>query len=303
MDDLDFSQLGGPPSVPKAPSAASAAAAKMPAYDAALAVRFFRIAGEEESFSAGKRLFAENEKAEGMFSKGTRIYLLLEGQIALTLNGKPLHLILPGEIFGELALIANAPRSATATALKASRVLALDEKRFLTSLQQLPEFAPMLVGVLTEQLRRVSERLLSRQAGNIPVRENGGGLSPEELAGLRRLLGNPAPTPMRAGDTLVSKGALGAYMYVLTAGRVAVDLEGRTVERIGAGECFGELALVGPTSRAANVVVETEGAWLPLTRQSFLAVVKAQPATGLALLRTLSARLQHLNRLSGNPAN
>jgi CRP-like cAMP-binding protein len=36
-------------------------------------------------------------------------------------------MVLPGEIFGELAAIADLPRSATATARKNCRALALDE--------------------------------------------------------------------------------------------------------------------------------------------------------------------------------
>jgi CRP-like cAMP-binding protein len=43
------------------------------------------------------------------------------------LKDKPLEMVLPGEIFGELAAIADLPRSATATARKHCRVLALDE--------------------------------------------------------------------------------------------------------------------------------------------------------------------------------
>lgn len=300
MDDLDFSQQAAP-QPPAAPAAAkSVAVAPPPAYDAKLAARFFRIAGTEEIVAATTCIFAENTRPSGgFFSKGARIYLLLEGQVALTLNNKPLHLVLPGEIFGEMALISDAPRSATATALKKSRVLALDEKSFLVALAREPEFALMLVGTLAAQLRRGFERLLANKTDPLPPRAGGRGLSDEQLIALRHALGDPLPTPMRAGEAIVNKGALGMFMFVVTAGQVAISIDDMVVEHIGAGETFGEMALLGPTSRAATATVETEGAWLPVSRQAFLDVTRAQPAIGIALLRSLSERLQHLNTQLG----
>ena len=197
MDDLDFSHLApaAPPAatVPAAaPAPAPLTATQIPArpaaptHDPQLAMRFFRIAGEEESFEAGASVFAEGEKPSGMFAKRARMYLLVEGQIALTLKGKPLYMILPGESFGELAIISDAPRSATATAFKKSRVLSLDEKRVLTSLPQAPEFALQLVSGLSGQMRRSIEKLLAAKSGALVPRLGGSGLNADQLTKLRQ---------------------------------------------------------------------------------------------------------------------
>ena len=292
-DDLDFSNPA--PAKPAAPLAAPPARAEALPYDAQLAGRFFRLAGEQETFEAGATVFAEQEKAAGFFSRRARMYLLVEGQVALTLKGKPLHLVLPGETFGELAIISDAPRSATAKALRKSLVLSLDEKRFLASLPQEPEFALMLVGVLATQMRRGIERLVAAKPGALVPRAGGAGLDPEQLGKLRLGLGDPMPTPMRAGDTIVNQGAMGVYMYVMMSGRVAISVDGTLVEQIGAGETFGEIAMLGSTARGATATAEADGAWLPVPRDAFIKIVRAHPVVGIALLRSMSERVQHLN--------
>jgi len=297
MDDLDFLQPAQTPAQP-APAPKPALAEPSP-YDPRLALRFFQIAGEAETFPAGAGIFAEQDKTGGFFAKGARIYLLLEGEVALTLKGKPLSLVLPGEIFGELAVISEAPRSATATARRNSRVLSLDEKRFLASLQQLPEFAFMLIGIMAQRLRHSIDRLLSLRVAPAAPRRGGGSLSQAMLADLRRAMGDPTPTPMKAGDTIVTKGAVGVSMFVLVAGRASIALGDRVIETIGPGETFGETALLGPTARAATVTAATDGAWLPISRDNFLQTVKTHPNFGIALLRSMSERIQYNNALIG----
>lgn len=298
MDDLDFSHLApAKPAATPAPLTATQIPAKPAAlpHDPQLAMRFFRIAGEEETFEAGTSIFAEGEKPSGMFAKRARMYLLIEGQIALTLKGKPLYMMLPGETFGELAIISDAPRSATATALKKSRVLSLDEKRVVTSLAQEPEFALQLVSNVAGQLRRSVEKLLAVGKGSMVPRLGGSGLNADQLDKLRHTLGDPLPTPMKRGETVVSQGATGVNMFVLLSGRVTIGVNGVPVEQIGSGETFGEVALLGSTTRAATAMAEDDGAWLPVNRDAFLKIVKAQPTVGLALLRSMSERVLHLN--------
>lgn len=297
MDDLDFLQPPPSPAHP-APTPKPALAEPSP-YDPRLALRFFQIAGEAETFAAGAGIFAEQDKAGGFFSKGARIYLLLEGEVALTLKGKPLSMVLPGEIFGELAVITEAPRSASAIARKNSRVLSLDEKRFLSSLQHVPEFAFMLIGIMAQRLRHSVDRLLSCKVIPASPRQGGSGLSTDMLADFRRAMGDPTPTPMKAGEAIVTKGAVGVSMFVLVAGRVSVALGDRVIETIGPGETFGETALLGPTARAATVTAATDGAWLPISRDGFLQMVKTHPAFGVALLRSMSERIQYNNALIG----
>jgi len=299
MDDLDFSGTPPAPAAPPAPAPADTSRKSEPVslYDPKLALEFFRIAGTQEQFPAGKQIFVEEEKAGGFFSKGARIYLLLEGDVALTLKGKPLELVLAGETFGEMAAIADIPRSATATARKNCRVLALDEKQFLQSLQQMPEFALMLMSVMAQRLRRSVARLAAAKKTSVAVLDHKNTLDKKMLAELQHELGNPSPTFAQAGANVVTKGAVGACMFVVTQGRIAISIDGLVIEHVGPGGVFGEMALVDRSGRSASATAETESAWFLIARQDFLSMIKSKPAFGIALLRSMGARVQHIGNL------
>ena len=295
MEDLDFS---GKPAAPAPKPVAKPTPPAEPAslYEPRLALEFFKIAGTLEQFPAGKQIFAEDEKTGGFFSKGARIYLLLDGDVALTLKGKPLELVLPGEIFGEMAAIAEVPRSATATARKSCKVLSLDEKGFLQALQQMPEFALMLMSVMAQRLRRSLAKLAGAKT-KVPALDQRNSLDKRILAELQHALGDPVPTVANPGQTVVTKGAVGACMFVVTKGRIAISVDGTVIERVGPGGTFGEMALVERAGRAATATAETESAWLLIARDAFLSMVKSKPAFGIALLRSMAGRVQHIGSL------
>lgn len=303
-DDLDFLGMAARPLAPAAPASAPASASasaptgarteELPAeplpYDPQLALRFFQNAGNQETIAAGTRIFAEGDQS-GLLSK-SRVYLLLEGEVSMTLAGRPLAMMLPGETFGELAVISDAPRSASATARKNSRLLSLDQKQFLASLKQVPEFALMLISMMAERLRRSVEKLIATGAAAAAPSARAQGLSRVDVADVAHIIGKTAPTPMKAGDALIAKGALGAMMFVLVQGQVAVAIDGRVVETLGPGAIFGETAMLGKVRRGASVTAQTDGAWLSLTKNDFLKLVATNPAIGVALLRTMSERIR-----------
>jgi CRP/FNR family transcriptional regulator, cyclic AMP receptor protein len=299
MDDLDFSGKSKTP--PPAPSAkATSPGEPVSLYVPRLALEFFKLGGTLEEFPAGKQVFAENEKASGFFSKGARIYLLLDGEVALTRAGKPLELVLPGEIFGEMAAISETPRSATATARKNCRVLSLDEKQFLHALQRMPEFALMLMSVMAQRLRRGVARLAAAKKTAVEVLEQKNTLNQKMLDELQHELGDPVPAAAAAGKTVVTKGALGACMFVVTTGRIAILVDGTVIEHVGPGGAFGEMALVDRSGRSATAMAETESTWLLIGRNEFVEMVKTRPAFGVALMRSMSARVLHIAKLLGS---
>jgi CRP-like cAMP-binding protein len=293
MEDLDFSAK--PTSRPEAVARATAqVAAQSPLYQPAIALEFFRSAATIEEKPAGKPFFSENEKAGGLFSKSARMYLLLEGEIGLMIRNKFFGVVKPGDVFGELAVIAGLPRSATAMAKINCRVLSLDEKQFHAALEKKPEFALMLMSSMVQRLRQSIAKLgASRPAAGAPA-ERSDILDRKTLAGLQSELAAQEPARFPAGKVIMSAGAVGAFMYVVLEGHVAISVGNDVVERVGPGGIFGEIALVDRAARAASATAETDCSLLAINRNDFIKLVKAEPAFGASLLKSIAVRMQQL---------
>jgi CRP-like cAMP-binding protein len=94
---------------------------------------------------------------------GDTAYLILEGEVSVrkfTENGElELARLGPGDIFGEMCLVDEKPRSASVIAERASRLKEMRRSEFLSSFQHDVHFATSLLRVLFERLRETSARL------------------------------------------------------------------------------------------------------------------------------------------------
>jgi CRP-like cAMP-binding protein len=285
-DDLDFTGSM------RVPAAKPAAPAPAPLYIPAVARAFFESAGKEESFAPGTVIFAENEKASRLFLKRDKMYFLLEGNVALLAKGTPIGAPKVGEIFGELAAISDSPRSATAVAKSACRVIALDDKGFAQALSKKPEFALMMLGTMIMRLRAMIARLTGVPSAS-EVKDSRVVFDKALLATMVKGLGEQAIVRYDKGKIIMVAGQAGALMYVVVEGRVAISIRGALVERVGPGGVFGEMALVDQSPRAANAVAEGDSALLAINRNVFLNLVKSEPAFGIALLAATAERLRN----------
>ena len=283
MDDLDFSKPAGAPK-PAAPASA-------PIYLPAIARAFFESVGKEEAIAAGTVFFAENEKASRILLRRDKMYLLLDGQVGLAAKGRAFGAVKVGEIFGEMAAISDSPRSATALAKTPCRVIALDDKQFIAALQKKPEFALMMLGTMIQRLRGMIARL-----SGVPTATGSGKESSvfdkKTLASLQAGLGHQATVRYERNKVIMVAGQIGAFMYIVLEGRVAISIRGAVVERVGPGGAFGEMALVDQSPRSANAAAETDCALLAINRNVFLNLVKSDPSFGISLLSAMAERLR-----------
>jgi CRP/FNR family transcriptional regulator, cyclic AMP receptor protein len=282
MDDLDFS---------KGPGTAKPLAPIAPLYSPAVARAFFESAGREEHIAAGTVLFSENEKASRFFLQRAKMYYLLEGEIELVAKGKPVGSPKVGEIFGEMAAISDSPRSASAIAKTACRVISLDDKGFAAALAKKPEFALMMLGIMILRLRAMISRL-SGAPSSAAIKESR--VFDKALLGtMVKGLGEQAIVRYDKDKVIMVAGQAGALMYVVSEGRVAISIRGAVVDRVGPGGIFGEMALIDQSPRAANAIAETDCALLAMNRNVFLSLVKSEPAFGIALLSAMAERLRN----------
>ena len=99
------------------------------------------------------------------------------------------------------------------------------------------------------------------------------------------------------GELIVEEGRTGNGMYAIISGNVeAVKALGtaqeRTVNRLGTGEVFGEMALLGEWPRTASVRAVDEVECLGIDRWVFLTQLERHPQLGIRLLQILAQKLR-----------
>ena len=267
----------------------------MSAYDPAVAQEFFKGAGKPEGVAKGATIFEEHEKAKGLLFKSHRMYLLLEGEVELVAKKKVIGTVGKGQIFGEMASITQAPRSASAVAKSECRVIALDDKQFQKGLRDQPAFALMLMSMMIGRLRETIEKLEANETlSAASAIEESVVFDPKRLGELVAGMTDDPPAYFDRGKVIVREGQTGLRMYVVLKGNVAVSVTGRVVERLAPGGVFGELALLEQAPRLASVFAETDCEVLPVNRNAFLQLVKMSPEFATSLLARLAERLKIL---------
>jgi CRP-like cAMP-binding protein len=98
--------------------------------------------------SAGKTLFKEGEIGDTM-------YMIKEGKVELLVKGGAVEVVGPGGILGEMALIDQKPRSATAIAQTDCTLLPVKQDQFFSMIQQTPSFAIKVMRMMCDRLRRM----------------------------------------------------------------------------------------------------------------------------------------------------
>jgi CRP/FNR family cyclic AMP-dependent transcriptional regulator len=86
------------------------------------------------------------------------MYVVKEGEVDLLVGGAAVETVGPDGIFGEMALVDNLPRSATARAKTACKVAPISEREFQFMVDETPFFALKVIRVLARRLRAMNER-------------------------------------------------------------------------------------------------------------------------------------------------
>jgi len=101
---------------------------------------------EEVDLPAGRVLFKQGDTAQELF-------IIVSGEVRVERDGAVLNLCGPGEIFGEIALVAGGPRTATVTCVTDCRLLVLGRREFHSLMDEFPGLKMRVLETLARRVR------------------------------------------------------------------------------------------------------------------------------------------------------
>ena len=116
-------------------------------------VDFSHLVGPEvptRNYGKGAAIFREGDR-------GDEFFVVVRGEVEIRSGNRLLERLGKNSIFGEMALIDDAPRSATAVAKTDVELVPISEKQFLFLVSQTPFFALKVMRVLARRLRATNK--------------------------------------------------------------------------------------------------------------------------------------------------
>lgn len=224
-------------------------------------------------------------------SEGVEAYLLARGLLSVVREreegSSALATLGPGALFGEMALVSQAPRAASVTALTPAHVFAASR----STLEALTAREPAIGRALgTFCHHRMVSNLMRHSAI----------LSAVQPSQRSELVTRFTSRTFAPGQVLVQQGEEGGRLYLLASGVVEVrgrDAEGDpvTLAQLSAGDVVGEISLVLRRPATADVVALYTTVALELSREQFHEAIQEHP-TLLAELYEIATRREDETR-------
>jgi CRP-like cAMP-binding protein len=95
-----------------------------------------------------------------------------------------------------------------------------------------------------------------------------------------------------AGDTVALEGEGGLMFFVVESGEASVEVQGEEVGKLGAGDYFGEIALIDRRPRTATVKAVSDLRTFGLPVFVFRPFVESRPQVAWKLLEAMADRLE-----------
>lgn len=115
-------------------------------------------AAQERMFSAAQEIFREGDPGDGL-------YVVVEGLVEIsgvinTEQRQVLTQVAPGGVFGEMSVIEQLPRSASAIAVMPTRVLFISRAEMQSLIERAPALAAALLQLVSHRLREFNQHYL-----------------------------------------------------------------------------------------------------------------------------------------------
>ena len=189
--------------------------------------------------------------------------------------------LVSGDYFGELGLLADAPRSATIRAAGTLNVIAFDAVTFL--------------GVIAEQVLifRIVRSQRHKDSGAIRIHELGL-FSDMPLQDLPVILRDAEERHYPASTTIFEQDDPGDRFHIILDGRVEVIRDGNVIASLHTGEFFGETALLFGCPRTATIRATAPTVVWSIGRDSFERVVRHSLLDNTRNRQTVLSRLRKI---------
>jgi CRP-like cAMP-binding protein len=214
---------------------------------------------EVRDYASGERILQEGDR-------GGSLFVIVHGRVQILVEQphRDLAQLADGAFFGELALLTNFPRSATAVALLPTQLLEISRELVGDIVRRSPE-------VLKTLLRFFRDRLLDRLLGSSPLFSS---FAPDEA---RKLSDQFLFLELEPGMRLIVEGERAPGLFVLLCGEARVVRGAVELARLGPGDVCGEMSLLTRAPASATIETRTKCWALELPREHFQEVVLGYP--------------------------
>jgi len=216
---------------------------------------------------------------EALFHRGdvaVSMYVVAEGELTVEGSMRQVETLGPGSFLGEIALITDLPRSATARARTEAQLLEIDRDLLRTTAAESPE-------VVTALLRFVRGQLVDRMTRTSDL------FRPFTDAQRSTLAAEFDLVEIERDTFIVTQGNRIDALYLMVAGQAQVSRSGTPLGKLAPGDVFGQASLLSSSVSAADVVTTGRVLALRLPSFAFTHVIMTHPQV-LAYLADLADR-------------
>lgn len=97
-----------------------------------------------------------------------------------------------------------------------------------------------------------------------------------------------------AERTVITEGDMGDELFMVFDGGVLIHAGGRTLDRLGPGDCLGELSIIDREPRSASAVTTAPTRLLAIRREDFLLTLKENPSISISVMQVITRRLRKM---------
>jgi CRP-like cAMP-binding protein len=208
------------------------------------------------------------------------LYVLLSGRLSVARRNpsgrrKMIAYLEPGAVFGEVAFFLGDRRTADVVVAESSRLLAIRHNERFNSLDR----------NRSEELRIRIWFLQALVASALFKYLPADALDALLFAGQKR--------EFKAGNKIISEGEVGDACYFIIQGQAVVLQNTVVINRLKAGDAFGEIALLNPLLlRTATVVAETEVLAVAIDAKKFLDLLDSHLPLAIEVEKLAEERLR-----------